>query len=488
MKLGFYPVLGKSDFVRSKGKKIPIWQLLEYQPIGWLYSLAIKAEIVPDTPIIHDCGSFNYRDQDIPTLNGKYVDAHWSIHRYRERSKVGDIIVCPDHLLVGENIRERQEYNLKQAETFIQLAKSYLPNRIPLAVIHGQSLSERLEVAKYLLGLGYHHLGIGGLVSQAREYSTNLHIIKTITQVVRSRSDSERVSPKVGVSPSLIDSEGVLPKASAMPAPGVAIAPLHSNSAAPLHEPNAHLHVFGLCSPQYAKAFIQMGLSFDGSTFIREGLGGGMFVSHEEKLIRIPTHCAPKCNCHVCRVLNRHRIDPRLTNKGRTHTMGRIAHNLNLVISTYRKFTPKKKIYLVAGCGKQLTYPAAAKDLYYSQHFQACRRYVEEQESRWYILSPLHQVINPEAIIKPYDKSPYSLSHQERILWAQQVAENLIQVASPEIEFVFLTGKLYRQEVTPILKAKGYETKVPMQHLAIGQQLAWIKKELEQEKQLVLDI
>ncbi|WP_375448754.1 DUF6884 domain-containing protein [uncultured Nostoc sp.] len=464
MKLGFYPVLGKSDFVRSKGKKIPIWQLLEYQPVGWLYSLAIKAEIVPDSPIVHDCGSFNYRDQDIPTLNGKYVDAYWSIHRYRERSKVGDIIVCPDHLLVGENIRERQEYNLKQAETFIQLAKSYLPNRIPLAVIHGQSLSERLEVAKYLLGLGYRHLGIGGLVSQAREYSINLHIIKTITQVVRS----------------LINSERVLPKAGAMPAAGVAIAPLH--------EPNAHLHVFGLCSPQYAKAFIQMGLSFDGSTFIREGLGGGMFVSHEEKLIRIPTHYAPKCNCHVCRVLNRHRIDPRLTNKGRTHTMGRIAHNLNLVISTYRKFTPKEKVYLVAGCGKQLTYPAAAKDLYYSQHFQACRRYVEEQESRWYILSPLHQVINPEAIIKPYDKSPYSLSHQERILWAQQVAENLIQVASPEIEFVFLTGKLYRQEVTPILKAKGYETKVPMQHLAIGQQLAWIKKELEQEKQLVLDI
>jgi len=464
MKLGFYPVLGKSDFVRSKGKKIPIWQLLEYQPIGWLYSLAIKAEIVPDSPIIHDCGAFNYRDQDIPTLNGKYVDAHWSIHRYRERSKVGDIIVCPDHLLVGENIRERQEYNLKQAETFIQLAKSYLPNRIPLAVIHGQSLSERLEVAKYLLGLGYRNLGIGGLVSQAREYSTNLHIIKTITQVVRS----------------LIDSERVLPKADAMPAAGVAIAPLH--------EPNAHLHVFGLCSPQYAKAFIQMGLSFDGSTFIREGLGGGMFVSHEEKLIRMPTYCVPKCNCHVCRVLNRHRIDPRLTNKGRTHTMGRIAHNLNLVISTYRKFTPKEKVYLVAGCGKQLTYPAAAKDLYYSQHFQACRRYVEDQDSRWYILSPLHQVINPEAIIKPYDKSPYSLSHQERILWARQVAESLIQVASPEIEFVFLTGKLYRQEVTPILKAKGYETKVPMQHLAIGQQLAWIKKELEQEKQLVLDI
>ncbi|MBD2613906.1 hypothetical protein H6G94_21960 [Nostoc punctiforme FACHB-252] len=446
MKLGFYPVLGKSDFLKIKGEKIPIWHLLEYQPAGWLYSLATKAEIVPDSLIIHDCGSFNYRDQDIPTLNGKYVDAHWSIHRYRERSKVGDIIVCPDHLLVGENIRERQEYNLQQAETFIQLAKSYLPNRIPLAVIHGQSLSERLEVAKYLLGLGYRHLGIGGFVPQAREYSTNLYIIKTLTEVVRSRT--------AGV----------------------------------LHEPNVHLHVFGLCSPQYAKAFTQMGLSFDGSTFIREGLGGGMFVSNEEKLIRMPAYCTPKCNCHVCRVLNRQRIDPRLTNKGRTHIMGRIAHNLNLAIGTYRKFIPKEKIYLVAGCGKQLPYSAAAKDLYCSQHFQACRRYVEEKESRWYILSPLHQVLNPETIIKPYDKSPYSLSHQERILWAEQVAENLIQVASLEIEFVFLTGKLYRQEVTPILQAKGYETKVPMQHLAIGQQLAWIKKELEQEKQLVLNI
>jgi hypothetical protein len=446
MKPGFYPVLGKSDYVKIYNKKIPIWELLEYQPMGWLYSLATKAEIIPDETIIHDCGAFSYRDKDIPTLNGKYVDAHWAIHRYKERSKVGDIIVCPDYLLVGENIRERQEYNLNQAKTFFQLAKSYLPDRIPLAVIHGQSLSDRLEVAKYLLGLGYRHLGIGGLVTQAREYSTNLQIIRTIAQVARSRS----------------------------------VFAGESNS--------IHLHVFGLCSTQYAKAFLQMGLSFDGSTFIREGLGGGMFISHEEKLIRIPTHSAPKCNCHVCRVLNRYGIDPRLTNKGRTPTMARIAHNLNQVISTYRKFTSQEKVYLVAGCGKQLTYPAAAKNLYCSQHFQACRRYAEEQKSKWYIMSPLHQVLDPETIIDPYDKSPYSLSHQERILWAQQVTEILIQVASPETEFVFLTGKLYRKEVAPILQAHGYSTRIPMKHLAIGQQLAWINEQLEQEKQLVLDV
>ncbi|RAM50020.1 MAG: hypothetical protein C6Y22_19725 [Hapalosiphonaceae cyanobacterium JJU2] len=457
MKLGFYPVLGKSDFVKINDKKIPIWDLLECQPSGWLYSLATKAQVIPDSPIIHDCGAFNYRDKDIPTLNGKYVDAYWTIHRYKERSKVGDIIVSPDHLLIGENIRERQKYNLNQAETFIQLAKSYLPDRTPLAVIHGQSLNDRLEVAKYLLRLGYHHLGIGGLVPQAREYSTNLHIIKTITQIVRSRSVSvgEALSEGVGES----------------------------------HNASAHIHVFGLCSPQYAKAFLQMGLSFDGSTFIREGLGGGMFISHEEKLIRMPAHYTPRCNCHVCRVLNRHGIDPRLINKGRNHTMGRVAHNLNQVITTYRRFTPKEKVYLVAGCGKQLIYPAAAKELYCSQHFQVCRRYVEEQqEPKWYILSPLHQVLDPETIIDPYDKSPYSLSHLERLIWAQRVAERLMQVASPEIEFVFLTGKLYRIEVEPILQANGYTTRIPMKHLAIGQQLAWINEQLNQEKQLILDI
>ncbi len=231
-----------------------------------------------------------------------------------------------------------------------------------------------------------------------------------------------------------------------------------------------------------------MRLSFDGSTFIREGLGGGMFISHEEKLIRMPAHYAPRCNCHVCRVLNRYRIDPRLINKGRNHTMGRVAHNLNQVITTYRRFTPKEKVYLVAGCGKQLIYPAAAKELYCSQHFQACRRYVEEQKSKWYIISPLHQVLDPETIIDPYDKSPYSLSHVERLIWAQQVAERLMQVASPEIEFVFLTGKLYRIEVEPILQANGYTTRIPMKHLAIGQQLAWINEQLNQEKQLILDI
>jgi hypothetical protein len=461
---GFYPVLGKSDYIKINNKKIPIWELLECQPVGWLYSLATKAQTVPSSPIIHDCGAFSYSNKDIPILNGKYVDAYWAIHRYKERSKVGDIVVCPDHLLIGENIRERQEYNHYQAKVFIQLANEYLPDRFPLAVIHGTSLKERLEVAKYFLELGYRHLGIGSLVPQAREYSTNLHIIKTIAQEVRSlRAD---------VSPSPSGSVGkACPK-------GLGVS----------HEANSHLHIFGLCSPQYAKVFLQIGLSFDGSTFIREALAAGMLAGSEDKLIRIPTHSFPKCNCYVCRILYKYKIDPRWRNNGRNGTMGRIAHNLNQAITKYKEFIFVNKIYLVAGCGKQSTYATAAKDLYCSQHFQACRRYAEEQNSKWYILSPLHQVLEPEKIIQPYNKSPYSLSCQERLTWAQQVAEKLMKVASPGTEFVFLTGKLYREQVKGILQTNGYGTTVPMKHLAIGQQLAWINNQLKQEKQLVLNL
>jgi hypothetical protein len=103
-------------------------------------------------------------------------------------------------------------------------------------------------------------------------------------------------------------------------------------------------------------------------------------------------------------------------------------------------------------------------------------------------LSPLHQVLDPKTVISPYDKSPYSLSRVERLIWARQVAESLMQVTPEETEFVFLTGKLYRQEVEPILQANGYATRIPMKHLAIGQQLAWINEQMEEEIQLVLDL
>ena len=218
-----------------------------------------------------------------------------------------------------------------------------------------------------LYQLGYQHLGIGGLAQQASNYSANLHIIKAIIQAIHS------------------------------------------------FDKTVHFHVFGLCSPQYAKAFFEMGISFDGSTHARETFSSNtLLFNNGENLLRYPVHQAPKCSCRVCaialggssrsitqrigtRIAPKHNISPRLTGN-RASSMIRLAHNLNSLLGTYHHIKKPETLYLVAGCGKQSKQRTVAKEVYCSQHFQTCRQYAEAQ-GKWYILSPLHKVLKPEQVI-----------------------------------------------------------------------------------------
>nr|WP_236117158.1 DUF6884 domain-containing protein [Hassalia byssoidea] len=442
MKPGFYAVLGKRDYWKINDKKVGIWELTEYQPAGWLCSLAIKPEVMPQNcDIIHDCGAFGYRKQDYPTINGQYVDAQWAANRYRERSREGDTVTCPDNLLL-RNIEWRRQYNLEQAQTFIKIAEEKLPGRIPLAVIHGLSLQEKVEYALKIYQLGYKNLGIGGLAVQAKEYSANLHIIKTIVQKIHSLDKT------------------------------------------------VHFHVFGLCSPQYAKAFFKIGISFDGSTHARETFSSNtLLFNNGENLLRYPAHQAPRCSCRVCALTKRFFVGSiaRNHNSDRASSIIRLTHNLNSLLAIYHYIKKPETLCLVAGCGKQTNQRAAAKDLYCSQRFQACRNYAQTQV-RWQILSPLHRLLEPEKVISPYDKSPYSLSPKERQMWAQQVVDKLIKITNPNIEIVFLTGKVYRQQVIPILQKHGYITRIPMEGLGIGQQIRWLLNQSLAPKQLTLKL
>ncbi|GJD23007.1 hypothetical protein RIVM261_079630 [Rivularia sp. IAM M-261] len=64
----------------------------------------------------------------------------------------------------------------------------------------------------------------------------------------------------------------------------------------------------------------------------------------------------------------------------------------------------------------------------------------------------------------------------------------LIETTNPDVEIVFLTGKLYRQQVIPILQAYGYTTRAPMEGLGIGQQIKWLTDHLSTPKQLSLRV
>lgn len=439
MKSGFHAVIGKTDYLKPNDKKIPIWELTEYQPAGWLVSLSIKPEVIPNGAIIHDCGAYSYREQDYPTIRGKYIDAEWAVNRYLERSREGDTVVCPDSLLLG-NINWRRQYNLEQAQTFIKIAKEKLTGRIPLAVIHGLSLEEKVEYTLKLYRLGYKYLGIGGLVQQTSDYPSTLYTIKTIIGTTRAL------------------------------------------------DKNVHFHIFGVCAPKYAKVFLNMkNVSFDGSTHARETFSSNCMLFHSgDNIVRYPVYLSPKCSCRACAIARNYKINPQELNN-RQASIIRLAHNLNSLLATYHHLAKPKSLHLIAGCGKQTNQTAAAKDVYCSQHFQACHNYAQTQDE-WNILSPLHQVLSPYQIISPYNKSPCSLSSKERVKWAQSVARKLIETTNPDVEIVFLTGKLYRQQVIPILQAHGYTTRAPMEGLGIGQQIRWLISQSSIPKQLSLRV
>lgn len=437
MKVGFYAVVGNSDYCTIENRKIPIWEMLEYQPTGWLCSLSTHPEVMPPEhyPRIWDCGAYSYKDQDFPTINNKYVDAHYAIYRYKERSNPGDIIVSPDQLLIGNNINLRRQFNIENATTFIELAAASLPDRVPMATVHGNTLQERIEMALLLYKLGYRAIAIGSLVPSANDYSGTIKIVRAIVEAIRNTN---------------------------------------------VH---VHIHVFGLCAPRYARVFYELGLSFDGSTHARKAFTARTVLMRvQSRLVRYPASpkgrkpIAPQCNCRVCNMLQKHGIDPRYYDISRANDMARCAHNLNALLAMHHHAASRKTIYLISGCGKQLHSPSSAKDLYCSQHFRTRRNFVELMGQEWFILSPLHQVVNPDSIIEPYDKSPYSMGEKERKLWANQVAQKLMELAPNGSEFVFLTGKHYRCHVIPLLQARGYVARTPMQGLGIGLQLAWLKR------------
>ncbi|WP_199197735.1 hypothetical protein [Chroococcidiopsis sp. CCALA 051] len=123
MKPGFYAVVGNSDYIRLNESKIPIWELLDEQPTGWLRSLASRSTtVLPDRqPMIWDCGAFGYRNLNIPQIRGRFVTAHFCIYQYACLSKPGDAIVAPDRILVGNRINERRKFNGQQVIEFIKL-------------------------------------------------------------------------------------------------------------------------------------------------------------------------------------------------------------------------------------------------------------------------------------------------------------------------------------------------------------------------------
>jgi hypothetical protein len=329
-------------------------------------------------------------------------------------------------LIPGVDIEARRAFNVRSAEMFIDACPSRL---IPMATIHGQTIDERLEHARQLMGLGYEHLAIGGIAARASQKKEVLAIVAALREITRGR----------------------------------------------------YLHVLGLSSPSFMREWRRLGVeSCDGSSHFKQAFTGGAFFTQEgEKLSKHQAarpgnaDCtgivAPECNCKACSTLRADGVDTR-TYGSNEHNMGRAAHHQNMLMRA-QQAAMRQKVVLVACCGPKLSVAAPAADLYQSALFKKSKRYAEAFGDRWFILSAKHGLLDPQRVIKPYDETLSGMPQVDRMRWSYAVEEQLLGAGlERNDELVVLAGNDYCDWIGLV----PYQTTRPMKGLGIGQQLAWL--------------
>lgn len=125
---------------------------------------------------------------------------------------------------------------------------------------------------------------------------------------------------------------------------------------------------------------------------------------------------------------------------------------------------PGRTLVLVGCVKSKRDHPAQAQDLYTSVLFRSSRRFAEHFGDRWYILSARHGLLEPTAVLTPYDETLNEKRTPERKAWAADVLRTLTPLLRPDDLLVITAGQAYRQYLTPALLAAGYQVHEPLKH------------------------
>jgi hypothetical protein len=131
-------------------------------------------------------------------------------------------------------------------------------------------------------------------------------------------------------------------------------------------------------------------------------------------------------------------------------------------------------LHLIACVSTKLDKSARADDLYVSPWFAKAKAYVTGLRAPWRILSAKHGLLDPSAVIAPYELTLNTMPVAERRVWAERVLAVLRELACDGDDVVVLAGDRYRQFLIPGLKSRGVRVHVPMQGLGLGEQLRWL--------------
>ena len=130
-------------------------------------------------------------------------------------------------------------------------------------------------------------------------------------------------------------------------------------------------------------------------------------------------------------------------------------------------------VYLVSCVKEKRATRGRARELYTSPWFRKAREYVERTGQPWFLLSARHGLLEPEAMVRPYDRSLEAMPQAERRRWADRVLGQLAARVAAGDTLVVLAGQLYREFIEPEMRDRGVAVEVPLEGMRIGEQLAW---------------
>lgn len=136
-----------------------------------------------------------------------------------------------------------------------------------------------------------------------------------------------------------------------------------------------------------------------------------------------------------------------------------------------------RRIGLVGCVKRKRATPAPARDLYTSALFLGRRAYVERTCDAWFILSAEHGLVDPNAVLAPYDKTLNDMTPPERREWSARVllAVHKRVGALAGVAFEIHAGKKYCAYglADGLQRAGATVVPLPVDHLGIGLQVAW---------------
>ena len=136
-------------------------------------------------------------------------------------------------------------------------------------------------------------------------------------------------------------------------------------------------------------------------------------------------------------------------------------------------------IYIVQCVSKKHKTSQPARQLYTSQLFTNAAAYAEKISDEWFIISAKYGLVRPSDLLEPYDVTLKNMSAFERREWAKRVFSDLKPCLQATDTVVMLAGIIYRKDLAKMIEGLGCKVEIPMIGLRIGEQVSWLKKQLE---------